>query len=165
MHQVLFGLGANLGRPREQLAAAIRSLSRTVEVDRISSVYRTEPVGFRAQPDFYNVVLQGRSALEPEELLAEITRVEAEIGRVRTFRNAPRTIDVDLLDRAGGSYQSATLTLPHPRMHERPFVLVPLAEIAPLWRHPVLDLTASELLALLPSAGRVEWMGPLPHVD
>lgn len=161
MTDVIFGLGANLGRPRRQLAAAVEMLGETVEIDRVSSVYRTEPVGFEAQPDFYNIVVQGRSELSPEQLLSEALRIEEELGRVRTFPNAPRIVDVDVLDRGGSTYHSPDLTLPHPRLHERSFVLVPLAEIAPHWRHPGLGLTASELLARLSHIGRIERVGPL----
>jgi 2-amino-4-hydroxy-6-hydroxymethyldihydropteridine diphosphokinase len=161
MSEVLFGLGSNLGRPRRQLAAAVEMLRSAVEGVRVSSVYRTTPVGFAEQPDFLNIVLAGSSSEPPERLLAEALRIEGELGRVRTFPNAPRTIDIDLLALSDIVIEKQGLVLPHPRLHQRPFVLVPLAEVAPEWRHPVLGLTAEEMLAALSEKGGVERIGEL----
>ena len=155
------GLGANLGEPLEQLREAVRRLRAVVEIDRVSSVYRTEPVGYADQPDFYNLVLSGLTTLDPRALLAEAERIEAALGRERSFRNAPRTLDVDLLDVGSRRVDSPDLILPHPRLHERGFVLVPLAEIAPEWRHPHLRLSAAELLQSVATGARVERHGPL----
>lgn len=159
--QVVLALGANIGEPIVQLQRAVESLGQVVEVQQISSLYRTAPEGVHDQPDFHNLVLTARSTLEPLRLLQEAMRIEAEIGRVRSYRNAPRPIDIDLIDVGGTILTSPTLTLPHPRMHLRAFVLVPLVEVAPDWRHPVLQRTAAELLALLPDNGGVERLGPL----
>ena len=161
MDEVIFGLGSNLGRPRRQLATAVERLRSVVEGVRVSGVYRTRPVGFEEQPDFLNLVLVGSSAQPPERLLSEALRIERELGRVRTFPNAPRTIDIDLLAIGEIVLESEGLTLPHPRLHLRPFMLVPLAEVAPEWRHPILDLTAPEMLAALSEKGGVERIGEL----
>lgn len=159
---VLIGLGSNLDRPVERLAEAVRRLAPEVEVLAASSVYRSEPVGHREQPDFFNAVVRGRSELEPGELLARLHAVEEAMGRRRTFRNAPRVIDLDLLACGDRVADTPELTLPHPRMAERAFVLVPLAEVAPEWRHPLLGRTARELLAVAGALERIERWGRLP---
>jgi 2-amino-4-hydroxy-6-hydroxymethyldihydropteridine diphosphokinase len=160
--EVLLGLGANLGDPLAQLARAVQMLAAHVVVERVSSVYRTEPVGHAAQPDFYNLVVAGRTALAPADLLAAVQGVEEALGRQRSFRNAPRVIDVDVLAYGARVMRTLALTLPHPRLHLRGFVLHPLAEVAPEWRHPVLGRTARELLSAATALERVEPLGPLP---
>lgn len=160
-HEVIVGLGANLGEPRQQLARAVEVLGTYLRVERVSSVYRTEPVGHADQPDFYNLVLVGWTALEPAELLRGVQEVEDALGRRRSFRNAPRTIDVDLLAYGDRVMRTPRLTLPHPRLHLRGFVLHPLAEVAPEWRHPVLGFTARELLSTATALERVEPVGAL----
>jgi 2-amino-4-hydroxy-6-hydroxymethyldihydropteridine diphosphokinase len=159
--EVLLGLGANLGDPMDQLARAVELLGAHLRVERVSSVYRTEPVGHAEQPDFLNLVVAGRTALEPTQLLAAAQGVEGVLGRRRSFRNAPRIIDVDLLAYGDRVMRTLALTLPHPRLHLRGFVLHPLAEVAPEWRHPVLRRTARELLSAAAALERVEPLGPL----
>jgi 2-amino-4-hydroxy-6-hydroxymethyldihydropteridine diphosphokinase len=160
-HEVLLGLGANEGDPVGQLAAAVRALSAVARIGGVSSVYRTEPVGFADQADFYNVVVRGWAEVEPLELLAAAQEVERALGRRRSFANGPRTIDVDLLAYGDRVMRTEDLTLPHPRLHLRGFVLHPLAEVAPEWRHPVLLRTARELLSSADALERVERVGPL----
>ncbi|HEV2147687.1 MAG TPA: 2-amino-4-hydroxy-6-hydroxymethyldihydropteridine diphosphokinase [Longimicrobiaceae bacterium] len=159
---VLLGLGANQGDPVLQLARAVERLAQVLDVEAVSSVFRTEPVGHRQQPDFYNLVVRARTSLSPVTLLERTREVERELGRVRTFPNAPRTLDVDLLAYGERILDTPELTVPHPRMHGRAFVLVPLAEVAPGWRHPLLGRTARELLALAGTLERIERWGPLP---
>ena len=159
--EVLLGLGANLGDPLRQLREAVGRLGAMVERIRVSSVYRTEPVGHRDQPDFYNLVVGGWTRLDPEALLRAALEIEREMGRERSFANAPRVIDIDLLAYGDRVMDSAALTLPHPRMAGRGFVLHPLAEVAPAWVHPQLGRTARELIAAAPSLERVERVGPL----
>ncbi len=159
---VLIGVGSNLDDPVERLAEAVRRLEGAVEVLAASSVYRSEPVGFREQPDFYNLVVRGRTALEPHALLARLHAVEDAMGRRRSFVGAPRVIDLDLLACGGVVLDGPELTLPHPRMAERAFVLVPLAEVAPEWRHPRVGRTARELLAGAGTLERIERWGELP---
>ena len=126
-------LGANIGDPRRQLLAAFDDLDRLpgTRVRARSSLYRSAPAGYADQPDFLNAVAELDTALEPEALLAALQEIEARHGRERSFRNAPRTLDLDLLLYGDRAAASERLTLPHPRMHDRSFVLQPLAEIAP----------------------------------
>jgi 2-amino-4-hydroxy-6-hydroxymethyldihydropteridine diphosphokinase len=159
--EVLLGLGANLGDPRRQLAEAVARLGALVEDVRVSSVYRTEPVGHRDQPDFLNLVVRGWTTVAPEELLRGLLAIEGALGRERTFPNAPRTIDIDLLAYGDRVMETAELTLPHPGMAHRGFVLHPLAEVAPKWVHPVLARTARELLSAAGPLERVERAGRL----
>ena len=161
-HEVLLGMGANLGDPAVQLARAVRLMSWVVRVDAVSSVYRSAPVGFADQPDFFNVVVRGRTAVEPGALLRVAQRAEAELGRERSFADAPRTIDIDLLACGDVVMRTEELTLPHPRLHLRGFVLHPLVEVAAEWVHPVLHRTAQGLLASAGELERVERLGPLP---
>ena len=154
--EVLLGLGANLGHPRAQLAAAVGAISRLVSELRVSSTWRTEPVGHADQPDFYNQVVRGTTTLAPEELLDRVLDVEREMGRARTFRNAPRLIDIDILAYGGQVIRGERLTVPHPGIAHRGFVLHPLAEVAPEWRHPELGQTAREMLSAAASLERVE---------
>ena len=127
------GLGSNLEVPEGQVARALGELAgipATRLVGR-SSLYRSAPLGHAAQPDFVNAVAALDTALAPEALLTELQAIEARHGRRRSFRNAPRTLDLDLLLYGEVEHRSARLTVPHPRMHERAFVLQPLMELAP----------------------------------
>lgn len=161
-HTAILGLGANLGDPERQLVEALRRIGRVLSLDAISSVYRTEPVGFRDQPDFLNLVCAGRTALEPAPLLDALRAIEETLGRVRSHRDAPRLIDIDILAFDDRVHADSRLVIPHPRLHERAFVLAPLAEILPQWRHPALHRTAAGMLAALADPPRVEWWSPAP---
>ena len=125
------GLGANIGEPRAQLLAACDALGRIPQTQAIarSGLYRSAPMGYADQPDFLNCVAKLDTALEPHDLLSHLQQVERDLGRVRSFRDAPRTIDLDLLLYGGETMDTLDLTLPHPRMHERAFVLAPLVEL------------------------------------
>ena len=150
------GLGSNLGDREENLDRGLRALEgRGVRIVAESSTYLTEPVGGPAQPWYLNRVVEGETALAPQELLSACLAVEHSLGRMRVLKNAPRTLDIDLLLQGQEVVRSEALTLPHPRFHERRFVLVPLCEIAPSARHPVLGLTAAELLARCPDPSTV----------
>jgi 2-amino-4-hydroxy-6-hydroxymethyldihydropteridine diphosphokinase len=127
------GLGSNLQDPRRQIQSAFAELDGMphTRVVKQSSLYRTAPLGYADQPDFINAVAQLETALPAERLLAELQEVENRHGRERSFANAPRTLDLDLLLFGEAVIQTPALTLPHPRMHERAFVLKPLCEVAP----------------------------------
>jgi len=126
------GFGANLGDPAATLRAAALALGeRAGAITAGSRIYRSTPVGLVDQPDFRNAVAVVQTALSAERLLAELNAIEAEFGRVREVRFGPRTLDLDLIWYEGEEREDAHLTLPHPRAHEREFVLRPLAELAP----------------------------------
>lgn len=153
---IYLGLGANLpseaGGPLATLEAALVDLQRhNILIVARSRWYRTTPVPPSDQPCFINGVVAVRTPLSPSHLLETLHKVEAHFGRRRGVRNAARTLDLDILDYDGRVEEAPSLILPHPRMHERAFVLLPLREIAPAWRHPRLGLTVSALIAALPA--------------
>jgi 2-amino-4-hydroxy-6-hydroxymethyldihydropteridine diphosphokinase len=127
------GLGANIGEPRRQLESALVELDRLphTRVLRRSSFYSSAPSGYADQPDFVNAVAQVETGLPAGQLLTQLQAIETAHGRERSFPNAPRTLDLDLLLFGTALIEEPGLTVPHPRMHERAFVLVPLLEIAP----------------------------------
>jgi len=129
----IIGLGANLGNREENIQQAVDALSLVPDtaVLRQSSLYETEPVGYDDQPSFYNCCLEVSSSLEPGEMLGVCLGIEAGLGRVREIKNGPRKIDMDVIFAEDKAVQSANLTVPHPRYHERRFVLIPLLELFP----------------------------------
>lgn len=160
---ILLGLGANLpsarhGGPAATLAAALAALAAEgVAVERLSPWYRSAPVpAADDQPWYINGVASVKTGLAPEALLALLHRVERRFGRVRRERNEPRVLDLDLLDYDGLVQPGGGAVLPHPRLHERAFVLLPLREVAPGWRHPTLGRGVDELIAALPPGQQVE---------
>jgi len=161
---ILLGLGANLpsathGQPEATLAAALAALAAEgVAVDRLSPWYRSAPVPAGDQPWYVNGVAAVTTGLAPAALLELLHRVERRFGRVRRDRNEPRVLDLDLLDYDGLVLQGGAAVLPHPRLDQRAFVLLPLRDVAPQWRHPVLGRTIDELVAALPPGQRVERM-------
>jgi 2-amino-4-hydroxy-6-hydroxymethyldihydropteridine diphosphokinase len=152
---ILIALGANLpslvGPPAATLKAALVRLDQLgMKILSVSSLYETPAWPDPAQPAFVNAVAAVKTAHQPVELLALLHGVETDFGRLRSAPNAPRTLDLDLLDYDGLVIAEGGLTLPHPRLAERSFVLAPLAEVAPRWRHPVTGQGAAGLLAGLP---------------
>jgi 2-amino-4-hydroxy-6-hydroxymethyldihydropteridine diphosphokinase len=127
------GIGSNLDQPEARVGSALEELARLprTRLSARSSLYRSTPVGYAAQPDFINAVAELDTGLAAHELLAELRSIEARHGRRRSFANAPRTLDLDLLLYGDARIDEPQLVVPHPRMHERAFVLRPLVEIAP----------------------------------
>src|SRR5574340_1611992 len=131
-HIAFIGLGSNLEDPRSQLLRAFAELDRLPDTRLVarSSLYRSAPVGYTDQPDFVNAVAKIGTTLAPQALLQALLQIEHRHGRERSFRNAPRTLDLDVLLYGAAHFHEEGLELPHPRMHERAFVLLPLLEIA-----------------------------------
>ena len=158
-------LGSNLGDRLEMLRFAVASLQDEVGISiiRASSVYETPPLGPPGQSFYLNAVLHLEVTLDPQVLLSKLHRIEILAGRVRsTTRNEPRVLDLDLLSWEFSCLESKNLTLPHPRMHQRDFVLVPLLEIEPQWIHPKLKKGVKDLLDSLP---KISVLQPLPGVQ
>jgi 2-amino-4-hydroxy-6-hydroxymethyldihydropteridine diphosphokinase len=146
------GLGTNLGDRLAQLRQALDLLhaTRGIRIGNVSSVYETAPVGYLDQPDFFNLVCEVQTTLSPLQLLHSAQAVEQALHRERIVRWGPRTMDIDLLLYSSEIVQQPELLIPHPRMHERAFVLVPLAELAPQLRLPGIEQTLAALLEKLP---------------
>lgn len=154
----IIALGSNLDNPLQQIQAALKQVAMLPETVLLqtSSYYQTAPVGYADQPDFINAVCLVETTLAADKLLTLLHEIEAAFGRKRTFRNAPRTLDLDLIDYDGMHIQSEHLVLPHPRARERAFVMVPLAEVAQDYRIGGTGETAAETVQHLPQDGIVK---------
>jgi 2-amino-4-hydroxy-6-hydroxymethyldihydropteridine diphosphokinase len=157
-------LGSNIGDREGNLREAARQLEALGRVAAISSFYETEPVEFTEQPWFLNCTVALETALMPQELMTAILGIEKAMGRQRVQKKGPRMIDIDILLFESAVLDSAEVTIPHPAMHERRFVLEPLAEIAPEARHPVLNKTIHELRDALPSGAEVRKLKNQPRI-
>ena len=131
MKQVYLGLGTNIGDRQANLSRALKLLGERLKIEKVSSIYETEPVGYADQPKFLNAVCSVKTNIGPLQLLSLVKGIEANMGREAGFRNGPRSIDIDIILYSDMSMIDPELTIPHPRMNERAFVLIPLMEIAP----------------------------------
>ena len=156
MHTIYLALGSNVGDRQANLKEAISQLAPQVTVTAESAIYETEPWGFEDQDDFLNMVVQGETELKPLELLKHLKQIEANVGRTKTFLNGPREIDLDILFYDDLIFEDQALAIPHPRLHERDFVLVPLADIAPDLVHPIWNHRIRDMLNNLPSSNDIK---------
>ncbi len=160
--EAYLGFGSNLGDREENIRRAVERLSESVCGIQTSSFYETEPWGYLDQPKFLNMVCRCLTRLEPEELLSVCKGLETLAGREPSFKYGPRALDVDILAYGDAVVKKGSLAIPHGMLHERAFVLAPLAEIAPQWRHPILNRTATELLEQVNGTEGVRlWGSPL----
>jgi len=158
--RIYLSLGANLGDRFANLSTAVsRLLAGGARLDGSSSIFETEPVGWGHQPNYLNICVTGLTAMTPLQFLGLAKKIEQDLGRVAAFRNGPRPIDIDLLLYGDQHFNSKELTIPHPRMIERTFVLVPLAELAPEVLHPILGMTVRALCNRLEVTKGVSWWG------
>jgi 2-amino-4-hydroxy-6-hydroxymethyldihydropteridine diphosphokinase len=156
MEQVFIGFGSNQGDSESICRQALEMLGRRpdITIRRVSSLYRTEPVGMTEQGWFLNGAALCETELDPERVLDVTQSIENRLGRVRLERWGPRTLDLDILFFGDLQIDLPELTVPHPRLHERRFVLIPLVEIAPSWIHPAMGLTMLDLLERLDASGQ-----------
>jgi 2-amino-4-hydroxy-6-hydroxymethyldihydropteridine diphosphokinase len=150
---IYLALGSNLGDRVANMETARKSLAPRIEIVRESPIYVTPPWGYTDQPDFLNQVIEVDTLLHPIPLLHKLKKIETEMGRETIFRNGPRIIDLDILFYVQEVYESENLQIPHPRLQDRAFVLVPLNDIAPDFVHPVLNQSVHEMLAKVDSSG------------
>lgn len=158
-HVVYLALGSNLGNRLANIKNAISHFTPQMEVKKKSAVYETPPWGYTDQPAFLNQVVMAKTYLEPEDLLDHLKRLEVVLGREATFQNGPRIIDIDILFYDDVVIDSPPLQIPHPRLHQRGFVLVPLHELAPELIHPLLGKSVAEMLLDVDRLNIVEYKG------
>lgn len=155
-HTIGISLGSNTGDRMQMLRSARQELSRYMRITATSGTYNTKPLYANDQPPFLNAFICGETALDPTNLLYTIKDIENNLGRLPTFHYGPRAIDIDIIYYDDLQIHTPALSIPHPRMPERSFVLRPLAEINPDWQHPATAMTAAEMLVALAEGDRHE---------
>lgn len=150
MHKVYLALGANVGDKKKNLKAVIGLLKEKIKNIEVARIYETKPWGFKEQDNFLNTALIGSTSLSPLQLLKFVKDIEKKIGRIKRFRWGPREIDIDILFYNNLIFKNKILEIPHPRLHERDFVLKPLMDLDPNFVHPGLNKTIKKLYAELP---------------
>jgi 2-amino-4-hydroxy-6-hydroxymethyldihydropteridine diphosphokinase len=150
MHTIFLALGSNVGDKVSNLEQAILLLEKHVSDIKKAQLYQTKPVGYEQQDNFVNTAVAGQTDLTPEELFLFVKEIEKQVGRIERFRWGPREIDIDILFYDDLILKNETLQIPHPRLHERDFVVRPLMDLAPQLRHPILQQTIAELWNLFP---------------
>ncbi|MFH0862336.1 MAG: 2-amino-4-hydroxy-6-hydroxymethyldihydropteridine diphosphokinase [Candidatus Altiarchaeota archaeon] len=156
MSFIYLGLGSNLGDKEANIRKAIELIGQKCKVLRVSRLYKTEPVGYKEQDWFLNCVVEAESCCEPLLLFAALQAIEKRLKREKTVVNGPRTIDIDVLFWGDSVLNVGGFTIPHPKLHERGFVLQPLMELAPNLVHPVQKKTVKQLIEALKGAEKVE---------
>ena len=165
-HFIYLSLGSNLGDRAKNLERAIEALEEIgVHVLRRSSIYETEPVDFLAQPWFLNCVVEAETSLGPRQLLEGLQAIERKLGSKKLVPRGPRIVDLDILFYEAAVIHESGMEIPHPRLAERRFVLVPLAEMVPEFLHPILRKTAAELLTATPDRSAVRIWQPGQDAD
>ena len=167
MFRVFVGLGSNVGNRMSYLTKAVDALASVMHVSAQSSVYETEPVGYKDQPEFFNMVVEGATGREPRMLLEQIKHLEKRVGREHNEHMKPREIDIDILLYEGLAYRDEEVSVPHPELENRRFVLEPFAEIAPDVKHPVHGRSVSEMLSACGDTSSVVRVGQvrLPRAE
>ncbi|ACN99500.1 2-amino-4-hydroxy-6-hydroxymethyldihydropteridine pyrophosphokinase [Sulfurihydrogenibium azorense Az-Fu1] len=145
MNKIFLGLGSNVGDRLTNLNRAIKILSDKIQILKVSKIYETKPIGVENQPDFLNMAVMGQTELDHLSLFEFVKNVEKQVGRVYRYRWGPREIDIDILFYNDLIYKSKALEIPHPRLHERDFVLKPLMDLDPDFIHPVFKKSIREL--------------------
>ena len=159
-HTAIIAIGGNLGDVRSNIEKAFRLLGKSFTIEKVSSLYKTAPVGGPPdQPDFLNGAAIISTSMTPGDTMEILLNIERKLGRVRDEKWGPRIIDLDLIDQAGVLIDEPSLKLPHPRLQNRIFVLEPLNEIAPDWRHPVTGKSPMEMIGLLSQSDRAVILG------
>ena len=148
MDNIFIGLGSNLGNKEENIIKAIDLIRKRFKILNVSSLYETEPIGYKQQDWFLNCAMKINTNLKPQELLIFLQSIEKKLGRIRTIKDGPRTIDLDILFYNNKIINENNLIVPHSRLHERLFVLEPLKEICPNFVHPVLKKSVEEIYSM-----------------
>ena len=152
-HKIYLGIGSNMGNRYEYLQKMVEKLKEFVDIKEYSAIYEAPPWGVKQQPSYLNACIAGETELEPDALLEAAQKIEADLGREKTFRWGPHVADIDILFYDDLVLESPHLTIPHPMMHERSFTLYPLADIAGNLKHPKLKKTVKELRDSIPRDG------------